>query len=159
MPDDVLIQALEKSKIFIGLSRKELQRISTAGDLCHYEKNAYIIHEGQTGGALYLIVSGSVEVFLPQKSTYSSETRATRIRLNQLTRGDGLGEYSLIDDNPSSASALALESCTLFKIPKLQFERLVQSDDRLAKVIYGNMLRVLIKRARIYNKELDLCIL
>ena len=75
--------------------------------------------------------------------------------LGRLTQGDCFGEYSVIDNSPTSASVVTLEECDLFIIPRINFERIINSDNRLGKIIYKNMLQVLIKRARNYDKELD----
>ena len=155
MPDTILMHSLKKSKIFKGLNDEDLKMVSTLGSIEKFDTNSILINEGQTGTALYLITRGHVQVFLAKEPEYTEKKRLTKIMLGRLTQGDCFGEYSVIDNSPASASVVTLEECDLFKIPKINFERIINSDNRLAKIIYKNMLQVLIKRARDYDKELD----
>jgi len=157
MSDIFLISFLSESKIFRGLSEKDLQTVSTYGSVKQYEKNHLLINEGEVNTELYVLLKGQVEVFLPKKSDHTNKTRATKINLGRLMPGDCLGEYSVVDNDPASASVVTLETCDLFRIPKTNFETIVNSYDHLAKMIYKNMLHVLIKRARDFDRELDLC--
>src|SRR2546427_9567860 len=65
-----------------------------------------VVFKGLTDG-LYVALEGEVEVFLPERAG-SGAHRPSRIRLNRLGPGRCLGEYGVIDDQPSSASAEAL---------------------------------------------------
>ena len=85
------------------------------------------------------------------------EERPSKIKLNQLTQGDCFGEYSLIDNEPASASVVAIGPCEILKISREHFRKIITSSDTAAKIIYLNMLKVLIKRARQSDKELDMC--
>ena len=157
MPDGNLMDILNNSKIFNGLTDAELKLVSLSGTLETFDGKSVFLNEGDTPHALYIIIRGQVEVFLPKKIAHTQRERATRIILCKMTQGDCLGEYSLLDKNPASASAMTLESTDLFKISKRSFDDIIASSDRLAKQIYHNMLLVLIKRARDYDKELDIC--
>lgn len=116
-----------------------------------------ILEEGQTGQPLYIIIDGQVEVFLPKKMKGSFKERPTKIRLGRLNRGDCFGEYSLIDNEPASASVIADGPCEVLKISREYVRETLGSSDAIAKTIYLNMLRVLIIRARESDKVLDLC--
>ncbi|MFC1799111.1 cyclic nucleotide-binding domain-containing protein [Thermodesulfobacteriota bacterium] len=157
MPANDLIVSLRDSKIFNGLSDNELETASAYGSVEKYEPNRILIHEGEIGTVLYIILKGTAEVFLPKKSDFSNAARATRIKLGRLDQGDCMGEYSVIDNNPASASVVTLGECTLFTLPKANFEEIINLNDHFAKQIYRNMLNVLIKRSRDADKELDLC--
>ena len=102
----------------------------------HFEKNEIIIKKGTHGDAMYIIRDGSVKV-------HDGEHEYTR-----LTFLDCFGEYSLIDDEPRSASVTALEDCLLYKLESERFVHLISDDFGFAKGI----LSVLIKR----HRELDI---
>jgi CRP-like cAMP-binding protein len=152
-----LIDSLKKSKIFRGFTDEELKMVSISGSLETFDSNRIFLNEGDTPNTLYVIIRGHVEVFLPKKIAHTNRERATRVNLCEMTQGDCLGEYSLIDNKPASASAITLEPSDLFKISKRSFDGIINSNDRSAKKIYHNILLVLIKRARDYDKELDMC--
>jgi CRP-like cAMP-binding protein len=71
----------------------------------------------------------AVEVFLPEQAAGGGQ-RATRIRLNRLGPGRCLGEYGVIDDQASSASASAVMPSRLGFLPKAEFRKLVERHDR-----------------------------
>jgi CRP-like cAMP-binding protein len=154
-----LIDSLRKSKIFKGFTDEELKMVSLSGSLETLDSNSIFLNEGDTPHTLYIIIRGHVEVFLPKKIAHSNKERVTRVKLCDMTQGDCLGEYSLIDNNPASASAITRESTDLFKISKRSFDEIISSNDRSAQKIYHNILLILIKRARDYDKELDMCYL
>lgn len=156
MPAGDLIASLKESKILNGLSDKELQVVSTSGGAERCEPGRTLIQEGEIGKTLYIILKGTVEVFLPKQSDFADVQRATRVKLGRLSAGDCLGEYSVIDNNPASASVSTLEECILFKLSKNKFEELIARNDHFAKSVYLNMLKVLIKRSRKADKELDM---
>ncbi len=159
MVNSNLIDSLRKSKIFRGLTDEELKMVSISGSLETFDSNHIFLNEGDTPKILYVIIRGHVEVFLPKKIAHTKKERVTRVKLCDMTQGDCLGEYSLIDNSPASASAITLEPSDLFKISKRSFDEIINTNDRSAKKIYHNILLILIKRARDYDKELDVCYL
>lgn len=70
-----------------------------------------LFHLGDTGKTMMVVVVGTVRVFLPTP-------QGKDITLADLRRGAVLGEVALFDDEPRSASAVALSNCEL-----LQFDR------------------------------------
>ncbi len=157
MFNNKLLDILQESKIFKGFSDDSLQIISSHGNMLQIKGNDIIIEEGQIGHPLYVIIEGQVEVFLPKTRKEGMQERPTRIRLGRLTQGDCIGEYSIIDNQPASASVIAIEPCKIFAISRSEFEKIIISSDYLASIIYKNMLKVLIKRSRQYDNELDIC--
>jgi CRP-like cAMP-binding protein len=157
MLNDESLRILQESKLFKGLSGDQVRMISTYMELLRFNTNDIIIEVGQTGHPLHIIMKGQVEVFLPKKRDDRTDERQTRITLKRLTQGDCIGEYSLIDNEPASASAVAVEPCEVLRLSRKNFSEIMNSSDYIEKVVYMNMLKVLIKRARNDNKELDLC--
>ena len=159
MLDDRSLEVLQKCKIFKGLSLDHIKMISIQGNILEFDKDDIIVEEGQVGHPLYILLEGRVEVFLPKKRKFHTQERPTRIKLNRLGIGDCVGEYSLIDEESASASVSAVDRCRVFRISRDEFRKIIESGDYLAKVIYRNMLEVLIKRSRQYSNELDICYL
>ncbi len=148
---------LKQSKVFDGCSDEALKFVSNCGHSVSFEVNDHIIKEGQTGHSLFIVIKGRVEVILPKYRDQQGPSRPTYIKLGRLMKGDCIGEYSLIDQKPASASVVAIDACEMFEIPRSGFEKIIESGDRLARQVYENMLKMLISRARKRNRELDLC--
>jgi CRP-like cAMP-binding protein len=148
---------LAASVVFAGLDAADLDAILSRCRLLRVEEDAIVLNEGQPVDGLYVICEGQVEFFLPELGPRGH--RPSRVRLNALGPGRCFGEYGLIDDKPSSASAQALVPSRLCILPRADFQQLVQRNDRLGKVVYGNLLRFLVARLRTKDQELDVFLL
>src|SRR5262245_49808015 len=165
MFEDETIQALAKAEIFHGLTPEEVNIFYQSAQRVTCEKAATVIDKGQVGAALYIILNGQFEVdlplgvYIPQQVGGLVERRMSKVQLSTLRAGDCFGEYSLLDQQPTSASVVAAEAGKLLKITQPAFEAILQANDRIAKTVYGNMLHILIDRLRKQNAEWSLYLL
>jgi len=149
---------LAGSVVFQGLPATELDPVLSASELITRRPKEQILSEGSPTDGLYIVLEGEVEVFLPERAA-SGALRPSRIRLGRLGPGRCLGEYGVIDDQPSSASVEALAPVTLCFLSKARFRQLVERHDRIGRIAYANLLRYLVSRLRAKNKELDILLL
>ena len=149
---------LGRSVVFQGLDPTDLEPVVAASQVITRKPGELILQEGTVGDGLYIVLEGEVDVFLPQRAA-SGSTRPTRIRLNRLGPGRCLGEYGVIDDQPSSASAAAVTAARLSFLPKAEFRKLVVRNDRIGRIVYANLLRYLVGQLRGKDKELDVIVL
>lgn len=66
-----------------------------------FKGNEYICYEGQPGSEMYIILRGSVGI-------YVSSAIETQIEISRITAGDFFGEMSIFDNLSRSASCIAL---------------------------------------------------
>jgi len=149
---------LAASVVFQGLPAAELDPVVSAAELMTRKPKELILSEGSPTDGLYIVLEGEVEVFLPERAA-SGALRPSRIRLGRLGPGRCLGEYGVIDDQPSSASVEALGPVKLCFLSKARFRQLLERHDRLGRIAYANLLRYLVSRLRGKNKELDIFLL
>lgn len=149
---------LASSVVFKGLPAADLDAVLSASELIVRKPKDLLLSEGSPTDGLYVVLEGEVEVFLPQRAG-SGAQRPSRVRLNRLGPGRCLGEYGVIDDQPSSASAEALKAAKLCFLSKTAFRRLVERHDRVGHIVYANLLRSLVSRLRGKDKELDILLL
>jgi len=97
-----------------------------------------IFNEGDHGDSLYIIISGKVSVTRGGKS------------IAMLEQGNCIGEMSLLDQEPRSAGALAIEDSILLKIDQEGFYELMSSNPDIMKQI----VMMLTRRVREMNKKL-----
>ena len=157
MNQDELLGILRESQIFRDISDAHLHTILARGEIVHFRPHDLLMEEGQVGNALSVILDGQVEVFLPQKRSYDSEERPTKIILDRFFQGDCAGEYSLIDNKPASASVMAIEPCKVLRLTRDEFQDVISANIELERTIYKNMLKILIYRCRKSDSELDIC--
>ena len=163
--EDETLQALANTEIFKGLTHDEIKIIYDSSQRVTFEKATTFIEKGQVGSALYIILKGQFQVdlplgvYVPQQTGDQVERRMSKVQLNTLNEGDCFGEYSLIDQQLTSASVIATQPGEVIKITKPAFDAVLQANDRIAKTIYHNILRTLIRRLRKLDSEYNLFLL
>jgi len=95
--------------LFADLKEDDLRLLVDDFRPCVYEKEAIIFRQGDTDCRFYLIVEGKVRVF--RLSPSGNETS-----INIFSAKDIIGEFSAIDCLPRSATAKAIERCTLLEM-------------------------------------------
>jgi len=89
-----------------------------------YPDGTVIFHQGETGHTMYIILQGSVEIYL--------EEDIQEISLARRGQGDFLGEMALLTQEKRSASARAIGPVRLLSLDKKNFLRRVQEDPTIA---------------------------
>ncbi len=87
-----------------------------------------IMAQGEEGDCAYFIQDGRVAIHV---------TTANGERLDMGTRGEGslIGEMAIVDNQPRSATIVAMEDCTLLRISKDDFARGVQAANPIVTLI------------------------
>jgi CRP-like cAMP-binding protein len=165
MFDDETLRTLASVAVFKGLTPDEVKLFYHTSQRVTFNKAETLIEKGQTGSALYIILKGQFEVdlplgvYVPQQVGGQVERRTSKVQLNTLKEGDCFGEYSLIDQQPASASVIATQPGELIQVTKATFDAILQANDRVAKIVYYNILRLLIERLRKLNTDYNLFLL
>ena len=121
---------LPKLEVFNFLDEADYQIIEKYMFTHDYEKCAYVFKEGAHGGYMFFIVDGEVEV-IKQFDT-AKHTIAT------LEPGRSVGEMSLIDGSPRSATARAKTGLKLIVLKREDFNKLNQENPAIAnRVLMG----------------------
>jgi len=93
----------------------------------NFNTGEIIMHQGETGHAAYILDKGRVEI-LVEKDDGKIEKLGTR------GPGSMIGEMSLIDKAPRTATVRALEPCELLEITADDFERRLNASDPVLKL-------------------------
>lgn len=115
---------LSRAPLFARLGRRSLRKLAALCVPRDFDPGAVMISEGDTGLGLFVIVSGTVEI--------TKGKGDDMLRLAVMKRGDLLGEMALIDDQPRSASAIALETTQCLLITRNSFQNLTEKDPEIA---------------------------
>jgi len=95
-------QSITREELLAAL-RPGLRALALRGAIRSYPKNNVIIHEGESGDLLFVLLQGHVKVF-------STDSDGREITYGNIQAGDYFGEMSL-DGGPRSASVMTLEPC------------------------------------------------
>ena len=107
---------LAKISLFQALSPEDRSALGDRLIERTYVQGEPVFHKGDTGSSMYLVVSGTVQIFLPPPSR-----EAERVLLKRMKAGEHFGELALFDDKPRSASVEAAESTTLLELSREDF--------------------------------------
>jgi len=133
---------LEQVPLFARLDHKERKKLAAVCLPKVFPVDTHIVEEGKPGLGLFIITAGKVEVY--------RGTRDGKQVLNTLGTGSILGEMSLIDNQPRSASVVTVEPTECLLITRDSFHTLVQKQPQTAWCI----AQVLAERFRRLDSKL-----
>lgn len=113
------VAVLQRVPWFADLTPAELTLLQERSDTRWYPKGSIVFHEGDRGDYLVVILKGRLRV-----SLLDVDGAETIIR--ELGPGDQLGELSLLDGLPRSATALTLERTHVLRVAREGFLELLQ---------------------------------
>lgn len=119
---------------------EQLRKISVPKQ---FAKKEYICHEGQPGNEMYLILKGSVGVFV-------TSVIGTLSHVATIGEGDFFGEMAIFDNLPRSASCIAIEDTVVVAITKENLQAFLENCPEIA----GQMLERMSGRIRKLDDEL-----
>ncbi len=129
------LQVLAQVPLFYGLAQRQLGKLLIKLFERNYQAGEMIFARGEAGKALFIVISGKISIF---RSHDEMEEE-----LAVLTTGSYFGELALIDDQPRSASARAVEASVLLILYKTDFDDLIESHKAIATQVMTNLLRTL----------------
>jgi CRP/FNR family cyclic AMP-dependent transcriptional regulator len=103
---------LAKIPIFQNLSAHDLEVLNGFWQELRLKKKQVLFKQGESGDAMFLIKEGSLEITVPIDAPQKKMT------VSVLHEGDFVGELSLIDGQPRTATATALEDCWLLEMKR-----------------------------------------
>ena len=119
---------------------EQLKRIATPK---MFMEKDYICSEGQPGNEMYIILKGSVGVFI-------TNIIGMLTQVATINAGDFFGEMAIFDNLPRSASCIALEDTVVVAITKDNLQEFLGECPEIAKQMLENMSG----RIRKLNNEL-----
>ena len=140
-------ESMKNLPLFRDLTPMELANVAPLFFEKTYTKNSTLFVEGMTGEILYLIRKGSVNI--TKKGTANQE-----IVLATLAEGEFLGEMSLIDNRPRTATARVAEESQLLVMTKKAFSALLEKHPDIALKILLVFLRIANERLRKANESI-----
>ena len=121
--------------LFAGVDPKLLEKLAAFTFTKQFEPGESIVEEGRTANGLYIITSGSVEIV-------KAANTDKQTRLATLGQGEFFGEMGLLEDQPRTATARAIEKTACVGIDRWLFLGQLKRDPELAI----SMLRAMARR-------------
>ena len=121
------LKHLRYSPLFSSCSSKDLERIAKAGNRVSVAKGKTLIKQGDPGKEAFIILSGKATVKRGDK------------KLATIGTGSVVGELSLLDHGPRSATVVCDTECELLVISRGNFLRLTDKVPALTHKLLGSL--------------------
>lgn len=119
------INYLAQVSIFTGLDADGLRELATAARRRTFRANEVIFHRDDPGQVLYVIRHGKVKIYITSPD-------GQEVSLAVFGPGEYFGELALLDGQPRSASAIAIEPAETFALQRNDFINAVMRHPRIA---------------------------
>ena len=117
------LEHLRNVSLFSACSTKDLQKIAKAGDEITMPAGSLIVDQGQTGREAFVVLEGTVAVKRNGK------------KVATLGPGTVVGELSLLDHGPRTATVTCETDCTLMLITQRHFSAVLDEIPALSHKI------------------------
>jgi CRP/FNR family transcriptional regulator, cyclic AMP receptor protein len=140
------VPALHHVPLFQLLDDQQVHKISLLLKERHYRKGDTVFHQGDPGGCLFLVTSGRVRIFLN-----SADGREATVRF--YGPNSAFGEFSVLDGQPRSASAAAVDDVTTLVLYRDDFMPLLRQHFELVEQLFA-MLTERLRYTTSYSEQL-----
>lgn len=137
-------EILKTVPMFAELSDSDLDSLAQLASRRHYARETPIFFEHEEGDSFFMILKGRVKVTI-----LGDDGR--EVILSMLGTGDVFGEMALLDDEPRSATAIAVEDCDLLSLQRSEFDGVVKSRASIS----AGLIKVLSARLRKANHQIS----
>ena len=103
------LDSLKKVPLFSACTRKELEKVAKASDEITMTAGTLLVDQGQTGREAFVVLEGDVTV------------RRNGRKIATVGAGAVVGELSLLDHGPRTATAVCESDCSLLVIDQRRF--------------------------------------
>ncbi len=135
---------LARSPLFQAMQPAEMEAVVAQATVKRVPRGAVLLRRGAESPGAFVVMQGQVRI-----ATTAEDGR--EVTLGVLGPGDVIGEMSLIDGEPVSADATALDACVLMAIERGRFLRQLRTSPDLCL----RLMAVLTRRLRRSNAALE----
>ena len=138
------LDLIRRVPLFSMLTNEQAQTIADGVVKRRYRRGEIIVEQGRKSDALFILLSGRARVI-------TSDSRGREVILAVLEAGDYLGEMSLIDNEPHSATVRAEVQTDVLVLARSEFGACLPESSSLSYAI----LRGLVGRLRNADRQIE----
>jgi CRP-like cAMP-binding protein len=138
------LDLIRRVHLFAMLTPEQAQSLAGAVHKHRYKRGECVVQQGKTSHALYVILAGRARV---QMSDYQGR----EVILATLRSGDCVGEMSLIDDEPHSATVITETQCDVLILGADDFSRCLKENTSISEAV----MRGLVQRLRQADQKIS----
>ncbi len=138
------LDLLRRVPLFSLLTVGQAEVISTAVIKRRFKRGEALVEQGQKSNALFILLTGRARVM-------TADSRGREVILATLGQGDYLGEMSIIDNEPHSATVRAEVQTDVLMLGRTEFARCLTENASMSLVV----MRGLVKRLRHADRKIE----
>ncbi|MDQ3059629.1 MAG: Crp/Fnr family transcriptional regulator [Pseudomonadota bacterium] len=138
------LELIRRVPLFAMLTPAQAASVAQAVVKRRFKRGEMLVEQGKKSNALTIILTGRARVI-------STDARGREVILATMQTGDYMGEMSLIDDEPHSASVCAEIQTDVLLLSRLAFALCLPDSDSMAYAV----LRGLVQRLRQADRKIE----
>ena len=138
---DVIADFLTHFPFFDKLDNDELAIIAENIQLMEMEPGNVLFTEGDRGDTVYFVVGGELEVI--KETVSGKEVGIDKVTIATLSKGRSIGEMSVIDNTPRSATVRSLTKSILIALTLEGFDHICDEHPKIGIKILKGISRLL----------------
>ena len=138
------LDLIRRVPLFSMLTTEQAQTIADSVRKQRFKRGEILVHQGRKTDAMYILLNGRVRVL-------TSDQRGREVILAVLKSGDYVGEMSMIDNEPHSATVRAEVQTDTLVLSRSDFERCLPDASSLSYAI----MRGLVRRLRHADRQIQ----
>jgi CRP/FNR family transcriptional regulator, cyclic AMP receptor protein len=138
------LELIRRVPLFSMLTAGQAEAVADAVIKRRFKRGELIVEQGKKSNALFIILTGRARVL-------TSDNRGREVILANLHPGDYLGEMSLIDNEPHSATVRAEVQTDVLVLGRIEFARCLPENTSMAYAV----MKGLVQRLRHADRKIE----
>jgi len=138
------LELIRRVPLFSMLTAVQAEAVSEAVIKRRFKRSELIVEQGKKSNSLYILLTGRARVL-------TTDTRGREVILATMQPGDYIGEMSLIDNEPHSASVRAEVQTDALVLGRTEFARCLPENSSMAYAV----MKGLVQRLRNADRKIE----
>jgi CRP/FNR family transcriptional regulator, cyclic AMP receptor protein len=138
------LELIRRVPLFSMLTPSQAEAVADAVIKRRFKRGELIVEQGKKTNALFIILTGRARVL-------TTDARGREVILANLSPGDYIGEMSLIDNEPHSASVRAEIQTDVLMLGRVEFARCLPENTSMAYAV----MKGLVQRLRHADRKIE----
>ncbi len=138
------LELIRRVPLFSMLTPTQAESVSEAVIKRRFKRGELIVEQGKKSNALFIILTGRARVI-------TTDARGREVILASMAPGDYIGEMSLIDNEPHSASVRAEVQTDVLMLGRVEFARCLPENTSMAYAV----MKGLVQRLRHADRKIE----
>jgi CRP/FNR family transcriptional regulator, cyclic AMP receptor protein len=138
------LELIRRVPLFAMLTPAQGEGVADAVIKRRFKRGELIVEQGKKSNALFIVLTGRCRVF-------TSDARGREVILATMQPGDYVGEMSLIDNEPHSATVRAEVQTDVLMLGRLEFARCLPENTSMAYAV----MKGLVQRLRSADRKIE----